>query len=220
MWSRRRWQKHFPWPSYDPARSSGQTATSEVEFFANFRIERHIEKLNKKANAFTWIFDEREDEREVGKTQDVNEKYVILGNKVLTLLDTPGHRDLVPVMISGASHCDYGILVVESEKGRFNTGFEFGGQTKEHIKLLNSIGINGLIVVVNKMDQVSWGQEAFEYVKNQLSHFLQVEALNNLGDTTFVPISALSGENITLPIGDKAKWWKGGTLVDLLSKMF
>jgi translation elongation factor EF-1alpha len=218
LWSCRCRKEYLPWSPLDTTGGSGQTATSEVEEPVKHRLERHIEKLNKKANAFTWIFDEREDEREVGKTQDVNEKYLVVGNKVLTLLDTPGHRDLVPVMISGASHCDYGILMVESEKSRFNTGFDFGGQTKEHIKLLNSIGINGLIVVVNKMDQVNWSQEAFDYVKNQLTHFFQVEALSNLGDITFMPVSALSGENIVMPIGDKAKWWKGGPLVDLLSK--
>jgi translation elongation factor EF-1alpha len=144
---------------------------------------------------------------------------LIVGNKFLTLLDTPGHRDLVPVMIAGASHCDYGILMVEAERSRFSTGFDFGGQTKEHVKLLNSIGINGLIVVVNKMDQVNWSQEAFDYVKNTLTHFFQVEALTNLGDIKFVPVSAISGENIVKPIGDTAKWWKGGPLVDLLSKI-
>jgi translation elongation factor EF-1alpha len=120
-------------------------------------------------------------------------------------------------MISGASHCDYGILVVESEKSRFSSGFDFGGQTKEHVKLLNSIGINGLIIVINKMDQVEWDEQSFMYVKNQLTHFIQSESLSNLGEVTFVPVSALTGQNIVKPVGDAAKWWKEGPLVDKLS---
>lgn len=93
-----------------------------------------------KANKFAWIFDEREDERERGITVDVNEKYVIIGQKSITFLDTPGHRDLVPKMISGASQCQFGMLIVDAEKGSFNSGFDKAGQTREHAYLLNSVG--------------------------------------------------------------------------------
>jgi translation elongation factor EF-1alpha len=179
-----------------------------------------VEKQNQKSSmVFTWIFDEREDEREVGKTQDVNEKYLVLGDKTITLLDTPGHRDLVPVMISGASHCDYGFLMVESEKVRFETGFTFGGQTKEHAKLLNSIGLKGLIVVVNKMDAVNWEESAFQYAVTKITEFFQFEGLDNLGEVKFVPISALTGENIVKPVGKVAPWWKEGPLVELMSRI-
>ena len=93
-----------------------------------------------KANKFAWIFDEREDEREHGITVDVNEKYILLGNKLITFLDTPGHRDLVPKMISGASQCQFAILIVDAEKENFISGFDKAGQTREHAFLLNSIG--------------------------------------------------------------------------------
>lgn len=142
----------------------------------------------------------------------------MLGDKTFTLLDTPGHRDLVPVMISGASHCDYGLLMVEAERPRFETGFSHGGQTKEHAKLLNSIGLNGLIVVVNKMDAVNWEESDFEYVVKKMSDFFKSEGLNNLGDITFVPVSALTGENIIKPIGNVAPWWKGSSLIEYMSR--
>ena len=168
---------------------------------------------------FTWIFDERDDEREIGKTVDVNEKYLILGDKVLTLLDTPGHRDLVPVMLSGASHCDYGILMVDSERASFESGFSCGGQTKEHAKLMNSIGINGLIVVVNKMDVGNWKEDNFKYVVNKMNNFLREEKLSNLGEVTYIPLSAMTGDNMNKHVGKKADWYKGPTLVDLLSNL-
>lgn len=166
---------------------------------------------------FTWIFDERDDEREIGKTMDVNEKYLVLGDKVLTMLDTPGHRDLVPVMLSGASHCDYGILMIDCERNSFESGFS-GGQTKEHAKLLNSIGLNGLIVVVNKMDVVQWKVESYNYVLNKLNNFFREEKLTGLGEITFIPISAITGDNMKKPIGKTADWYKGPALVDLFSR--
>lgn len=178
-----------------------------------------MEKGNGKSNqVFTWLFDEREDEREVGKTVDVNEKYLIIGDKVITLLDTPGHQDLVPVMISGASNCDYGILMVDCEKTSFETGFSYGGRTKEHVKLLNSIGPKGLFIVINKMDMVDWSEDSFEYVKGRLQAFLEAEGIDNIKHVEYFPVSALTGENMSKPIGKKAPWWKGGTIADKLSR--
>jgi translation elongation factor EF-1alpha len=164
----------------------------------------------------TWMFDERDDERETGKTMDVNEKYLVLGDKIITLLDTPGHRDLVPVMISGASHCDYGILMVEAEKVAFEAGFEHG-QTKEHLRLLNSIGVKGLIVAVNKMDTVEWREQDFKFVKESVSNYITEENLSNLGSQMYIPIAAVTGENLSKPVGAKAKWWTGGSMVDKFS---
>lgn len=113
---------------------------------------RKLDNMTKgtKANKFAWIFDEREDEREKGITVDVNEKYVVVGNKSITFLDTPGHRDLVPKMISGASQCQFAMLVVDAEKGSFASGFDKGGQTREHAFLLNSVSML-LTLTVNQV---------------------------------------------------------------------
>lgn len=143
---------------------------------------------------------------------------MVLEDKVITLLDTPGHRDLVPVMISGASHCDYGMLLVEAEKNSFMSGFTWGGQTKEHAKLLNSIGLNGLLVIINKMDAVDWKEEDYNYVKNSMAKFFAEDGLDNLGSITYIPVSAVTGENLVKPIGNKAPWWKGQPLVEYMSK--
>ena len=68
-----------------------------------------------------------------------------------TILDAPGHKNFVPNMIQGASQADIGVLVISARKGEFETGYERGGQTREHALLAKTLGVQKLIVVINKV---------------------------------------------------------------------
>ena len=83
--------------------------------------------------------------------------------KRFTIIDAPGHKSFVPNMITGASEADIGILVISARKGEFETGFDRGGQTREHAMLAKSCGLKFLFVVINKMDDptVNYSQERY-----------------------------------------------------------
>jgi len=104
--------------------------------------DRTIEKYEKEAkekNRDSWflafIMDTNEEERAKGKTVEVGRAHFESDNKRYTILDAPGHRNYVPNMIAGACQADVGVLVISARKGEFETGFERGGQTREHALL-------------------------------------------------------------------------------------
>lgn len=84
-----------------------------------------------------------------GKTVEVGRGFFETEKRRYSILDAPGHKTYVPSMIGGAAQADVGVLVISARKGEYETGFEKGGQTREHAMLAKTQGVNKLVVVIN-----------------------------------------------------------------------
>eukprot|EP00959_Pyramimonas_sp_CCMP1952_P225260 4710641-Pyramimonas_sp.AAC.1 len=159
-----------------------------------------------------YIMDTNEEERAKGKTVECGRACFETEKKRYTILDAPGHKLYVPNMINGAAQADIGVLVIAARKGEFETGFEKGGQTREHAQLAKTLGVSKLVVVVNKMDDpsVMWSKERYDEVKDKLSPFLKQCGYNVKRDVTFAPVSGLMGYGIKDPVTMEMCPWHGG----------
>ncbi|KAI8050442.1 P-loop containing nucleoside triphosphate hydrolase protein [Syncephalis plumigaleata] len=181
--------------------------------------EKDAQNIGKGSFAHAWVLDATEEERSRGITMDVAITHLETKHRQFTLLDAPGHRDFVPRMISGAAQADAAILVIDASRGGFEAGFSQLGQTREHVILARSLGIQQLIVAINKMDTVDWSVDRFNEIKEQLnSYLIQVGFKSNA--LTFVPCSGMSGENLLArdEQSSNLNWYQGPTVAEAMDQ--
>lgn len=191
--------------------------------------ERTMEKNKKEAKEMgretwylSWALDLTKEERSKGKTVEVGRGFFETETRRYSILDAPGHKTYVPSMIGGASQADVGILVISARKGEYETGFEKGGQTREHAMLAKTQGVNKLVVVINKMDDptVEWSKARYTECTTKLAAFLKATGYNLKNDVFFMPIAA----QVTMGIKDRipkgvAPWYDGPSLLEYLDGM-
>jgi peptide chain release factor subunit 3 len=161
--------------------------------------ERTLDKYKKEAKDagretwyISWALDLNKEERQQGKTIEVGRGFFETEKRRYSILDAPGHKTYVPNMISGASQADVGILVISGRKGEYETGFEKGGQTREHAMLAKTQGVNKILIVVNKMDDptVEWSEDRFKECTTKVVMFLKGLGYNPKTDISMMPVSA------------------------------
>lgn len=186
------------------------------------KYEKEAKEKGKGSFAYAWAMDESSDERERGITMTVAVAYFNSEKYRVVLLDSPGHKDFVPNMISGATQADAAILVVDASIGSFEAGMGVNGigQTKEHSQLVRSFGVENLIVAVNKMDGVEYSKERFQSVKSQLGVFLRSCGYKD-SSVTWVPLSAMANENLVTACSDTRllSWYNGGCLLQAIDSL-
>ncbi|XP_063967976.1 HBS1-like protein isoform X2 [Lytechinus pictus] len=184
------------------------------------KYETESRKQGKASFAYAWVLDETEEERGRGITMDVGLTRFETTHRLVTLLDAPGHKDFIPNMITGAAQADAAILVVDATRGEFETGFESGGQTREHALLVRSLGVRQLVVGVNKLDTVTWSEERFSEIVKKLGSFLKQAGFKE-SDVVYIPCSGLTGENLSEKAKEPAltSWYTGPCLLDHIDKL-
>jgi len=167
---------------------------------------------------YAWVLDQLKDERERGVTIDLAFQKFETQKYFYTLIDAPGHRDFIKNMITGASEADAAVLVVSAKTGEKDTALGPGGQAREHAFLLKTLGVNQLVVVINKMDDqtVKYSEKMFNDAKMDVENLLKASGYN-VTKIRFIPISGWTGENEVKP-STNMPWYKGPTLLQALDE--
>src|SRR3990172_4894062 len=169
-------------------------------------LKKLAEQMGKATFEFAFVMDQVKEERERGLTIDVAHKRFDTDKYYFTIIDAPGHRDFVKNMITGTSQADAAVLVVGAAEG-------VQTQTKEHIFLARTLGVEQLIVAINKMDATKpeFSEARFNELKDEMTKLLKGVGYKT-DKIPFIPISSYKGENITKN-STKMGWYKGHALV-------
>ena len=185
-----------------------ETGAVPAHIFENYRKE--AAEKGKASFEFAWVMDNLKEERERGSTIDIAHKRFDTEKFYFTVVDCPGHRDFIKNMITGASQADAALLVVAATDGPME-------QTKEHVFLSKTLGINQLIIGINKIDAVNYDQKKYEEVKQKVSDLIKMVGFNP-ANIPFIPMSSFNGDNIAKK-SDKTPWYSGPTLLDALNQL-
>src|SRR3989344_113057 len=182
------------------------TCVGQLMFLTGVISEQELKKLKEEAQKhgkvgfeFAYIMDNIKEERERGGTIDLSYQKLITPKRQITIIDAPGHKDFVKNMITGASQADAAFLTIAAKEG-------VQPQTKEHLWLLRTMGVQEIAVLINKMDTVD--------VKEEVSALLKVVGIN-ADKTTFLAVSGLKGDNIKNK-STNMPWYKGPTIWEQL----
>jgi len=207
--------------------SGKSTTTGRLIFELGGLPERELEKLKAEADrlgkssfAFAFFMDRQKEERERGVTIACTTKEFFTEKWHYTIIDAPGHRDFIKNMITGASQADVAWIMVPAD-GNFTTAIakgnhkagEIQGQTRQHSRLINLLGVKQIGIGVNKMDcdVAGYKKDRYDEISNEMKNMLQKVGWKKEfieKNTPVLPISGWMGDNL-LKKSDKMTWWTG-----------
>jgi sulfate adenylyltransferase large subunit len=148
-------------------------------------------------------------EREQGITIDVAYRYFATPKRKFIVADTPGHVQYTRNMVTGASTADVGVILIDARLGVLQ-------QSRRHAYIASLLGIPHLLVAVNKMDLRDYSREVFEQICDEFRAFCSSLSFR---DVTFVPVSALKGENVVESGAQNLPWYEGPTVLAFLERV-
>ena len=170
---------------------------------------KNVQKESKRPNSslgaeidLSLLFDGLQAEREQGITIDVAYRYFSTPRRKFIVADTPGHVQYTRNMATGASNCDFGVLLIDARQGVLT-------QTRRHACILSLLGIKKVALAVNKMDLIDFDQEQFEAIVEDFTTFAEPLGFESIES---IPVSALKGDNVTSPSANM-HWYHGPTLL-------
>jgi len=207
--------------------SGKSTTTGHLIFELGGINERELEKLKQEADrlgkssfAFAFYMDRQKEERERGVTIACTTKEFFTEKWHYTVIDAPGHRDFIKNMITGASQADVALIMVPSD-GNFTIAIQRGnhkageiqGQTRQHSRLINLLGVKQIMIGVNKMDcdLAKYSKERYDEVGNEMRNMLQKVGWKKdfiEKNVPVLPISGWCGDNL-IKKSTNMDWWKG-----------
>ena len=158
---------------------------------------------------FALLVDGLEAEREQGITIDVAYRYFATAKRKFIIADTPGHVQYTRNMVTGASTAQLVIVLVDARHGLLE-------QSRRHAFLASLLGIQHIVLAVNKMDLVDWDEERFNKIRDDFHEFA---ARLDIHDVTTIPLSALNGDNVVTK-SDVAPWYEGPALLNHLEEVY
>ncbi|MGW5571151.1 adenylyl-sulfate kinase [Nocardia thailandica] len=171
-------------------------------------VERVSQDRGAAAADLALVTDGLRAEREQGITIDVAYRYFTTARRKFVIADTPGHIQYTRNMVTGASTADLALILVDAHAG-------ITEQTRRHAFLATLLGVPHLVLCVNKMDLVGWSRERFEELREEFAGFA---TKLSVGDLSFVPVSALHGDNVVERSGH-TPWYAGPPLLRHLEEV-
>jgi sulfate adenylyltransferase subunit 1 len=162
------------------------------------------------------LTDGLEAEREQGITIDVAYRYFATAKRKFIIADTPGHEQYTRNMVTGASTAHAAIILIDPTRVTVENGVtQLLPQTKRHSAIVKLLGLQHVIVAINKMDLVDYSEATFDLIRDA---YVALARQLGLADVRFVPVSALKGDNI-VAASERMPWYAGEPLLDVLEQL-
>jgi len=172
-------------------------------------VERSSQRMGLSETNLALLTDGLRAEREQGITIDVAYRYFATPRRRFIIADTPGHVQYTRNMVTGASTADLAVILVDARKGIVE-------QSRRHAFLATLLRIPHLVVCINKMDLVDWDEGRFEAIREEFSAFA---SRLDVADLTFIPVSALRGDNV-VDRSSAMPWYQGTPLLHHLEEVY